>query len=258
MNIGISSSCFYPLETEQSLRRVGEAGAKTTEIFFNTTSELTGDLLRELCAIRDAYGMTVTSVHPFQSFAEGYWLFSEYRRRFTDALDLYAPLFEAAAALGASYTVFHGAKTRLIEDAEYAERFFRLDERAKQFGVRAAHENVVHYVGETPAFMEMLRDRLDGDFCMVLDLKQAKRADADPFEFLTRLGPQIVHLHVSDSTRTQDCLPPGEGTFDFHRLKATLDALGYDATLMIELYRRNFQSDAQLTQAQRFLEGIWQ
>ncbi|MBQ5969819.1 MAG: sugar phosphate isomerase/epimerase [Clostridia bacterium] len=258
MNIGISSSCFYPLETERSLRRVGEAGAKTTEIFFNTPSELTGPLLHELCTIRDAYGMTVTSVHPFQSFAEGYWLFSEYRRRFTDALDLYAPLFAAAAALGASYAVFHGAKTQLIDEADYAERFFRLDERAKQFGVRAAHENVVHYVGETPAFMERLNTLLGGDLCMVLDLKQAKRAQEDPFTFLARLGPQIVHLHVSDSTDTQDCLPPGEGAFDFRRLKATLDSLGYDGALMIELYRRNFQSDGQLTRAQKFLEAIWQ
>ena len=90
MKIGISSSCFYPLETERSLRRVAEAGAKTTEIFFNTPSELHGERLRELLAIRDFYGMSVSSVHPFQSFAEGYWLFSEYRRRYTDALEMYA------------------------------------------------------------------------------------------------------------------------------------------------------------------------
>ncbi len=257
MNIGISSSCFYPLETERSLRRVAEAGAKVTEIFFNTPSELRGDLLRELIAIRDAYEMTVTSVHPFQSFAEGYWLFSEYRRRFTDALDLYAPLFEAAAALGAKYAVFHGAKTLIVDEAEYAERFFRLDERAKQFGVRAAHENVVHYVGEAPGFMTRLNTLLGGDLQMVLDLKQAKRADEDPFDFLSALGKNIVHLHVSDSTAEHDCLPPGEGTFDFRRLKTTLDALDYSGALMIELYRRNFHSDRQLTEAQRFLNEIW-
>ncbi|MBR3551931.1 MAG: sugar phosphate isomerase/epimerase [Clostridia bacterium] len=257
MNIGISSSCFYPLETERSLRRVGEAGAKTTEIFFNTPSELTGDLLHELCAIRDHYGMTVSSVHPFQSFAEGYWLFSEYRRRFTDALDLYAPLFAAAAVLGAKFAVFHGAKKLVIDDTEYAERFFHLNERAKQFGVIAAHENVVHYVGETPAFMVRLYELLGDEFHMVLDLKQARRAGEDPFVFLSRLKQRIIHLHVSDGTPDADCLPPGEGAFDFRRLKAALDDLGYDGALMIELYRDNFRHDAQLTKAKQFLEAIW-
>ena len=86
MRIGMSSSCFYPEETEVSLRRIGESGAKTAEIFFNTPSELQGDLLRELCAIRDHYGMEIVSIHPFMSFAEGFWLFSEYERRFRDRL----------------------------------------------------------------------------------------------------------------------------------------------------------------------------
>lgn len=256
MKVGISSSCFYPLETERSLRRVAEAGAKTTEIFFNTPSELRGEKLRELLAIRDHYGMTVSSVHPFQSFAEGYWLFSEYRRRYTDALEMYAPLFEAAAALGAKFAVFHGAKKLVIDDTEYAERFFHLNERAKQFGVIAAHENVVHYVGETPTFMVRLHELLGDDFHMVLDLKQARRAGESPFAFLSQLKRRIIHLHVSDGTDTQDCLPPGEGVFDFPKLKAALDDLGYDGVMMIELYRDNFRHDAQLTKAKQFLEAI--
>lgn len=257
MHIGISSSCFYPLETEHALRRVGETGAKTAEIFFNTPSELHGALLRELQTIRDGYGMRIATVHALQSFTEGYWLFSEYRRRFTDALDFYGVLFDAAAALGADYVIFHGARTLVIEEADYAERFYLLNERAKQFGVQIAHENVVHYVGEQPDFLTRLRDHLGGDFRMVLDLKQAKRAGADPFDFLQSLGENIVHIHVSDSTAAKDCLPPGEGTFDFVRLKETLVRLGYDRTLMIELYRDNFAADVQLTNALHFLQNLF-
>ena len=40
MNIGASSSCFYPLETEKSLLLVGKAGIRITEVFFNSPSEL--------------------------------------------------------------------------------------------------------------------------------------------------------------------------------------------------------------------------
>ena len=70
MQFGISSSCFYPLETERSLELVAQAGAKTSEVFFNAPSELSGPLLRELCDIRDRYGMAISAVHTFMSFAE--------------------------------------------------------------------------------------------------------------------------------------------------------------------------------------------
>ena len=35
INLGISSACFYPLETEASLELIGKNGIKTTEIFFS-------------------------------------------------------------------------------------------------------------------------------------------------------------------------------------------------------------------------------
>lgn len=40
MSVGISTACFYPAATEEALRCVAEAGAKVTEVFFNSPSEL--------------------------------------------------------------------------------------------------------------------------------------------------------------------------------------------------------------------------
>ena len=253
MRIGMSSSCFYPQETEASLRRIGEAGAKTAEIFFNAPSELEGALLRELCAIRDRYGMEIVSIHPFMSFAEFFYLFSDYRRRFTDSLELYKHFFAAGAALGAKWFVLHGATKLVIDKADYAERLWRLNETAKPFGMRVAHENVVRFVGEDPAFMAYLYGQLGDDFHMVLDLKQSRRAGVDPFLFIEQVGPHIEHVHISDSDAYRDCLPPGKGTFDFRRLFLQLNALGYAGTYMIELYRENFTAPQELTQAQNFL-----
>lgn len=253
MRIGMSSSCFYPEETEVSLRRIGEAGAETAEIFFNSPSELHGDLLRELCAIKAQYGMDVVSVHPFMSFAEGFWLFSEYERRFRDSLEFYPRFFEAAEALGAHLFVLHGAKHLKIEPERYAERLFLLNERAKPFGVQVAHENVVYYVGEDPAFMRQLQTQLGRDFAMVLDLKQACRAGVDPFAFIEAVGDGIVHVHISDSDADHDCLPPGKGTFLFPRLFRALEGAGYGGKYIIELYRHNFTDERDLSEAQAFL-----
>lgn len=253
MRIGMSSSCFYPEETESSLRRIGEAGAKTAEIFFNSPSELHGDLLRELCAIKAHYGMDVVSVHPFMSFAEGFWLFSEYERRFRDSLEFYPRFFEAAQALGAHLFVLHGAKHLKLEPDRYAERLFLLNEKAKPYGVQVAHENVVYYVGEDPAFMQRLRTQLGRDFAMVLDLKQAYRAGADPFAFIETAGDHIVHVHISDSDGSHDCLPPGRGAFPFLRLFRALQDVGYNGKYIIELYRHNFRDERDLSEAQAFL-----
>ena len=253
MRIGMSSSCFYPEETESSLRRIGEAGAKTAEIFFNSPSELRGERLRELCEIKMHYGMDVSSIHPFMSFAEGFWLFSEYERRFRDSLDFYPRFFEAAQALGAHLFVLHGAKHLKIEADRYAERLFLLNEAAKPYGVQVAHENVVYYVGEEPAFMRRLLQQLGRDFAMVLDLKQAYRAKMDPFAFIEAAGDHIVHVHISDSDAAHDCLPPGKGAFPYPRLFRALESVGYSGKFIIELYRHNFRDERDLTEAQAFL-----
>ena len=253
MKFGISSSCFYPLETERSLELIGQTGAKLTEVFFNAPSELHGPLLRELIGIRDRYGMQIAAIHPFMSFAEDFYIFSEYERRFQDSLDFYKYFFAAGQTLGASLFVLHGARHLHIEKERYAERLFKLNETAKSFGLRVAHENVVHYVGESPDFMAYLRDRLGDDFQMVLDLKQARRAGEDPFEFIDRLGKSIVHVHISDGDDLHDCLPPGKGTFDFPRLFDSLESIGYNGVYMIELYRRNFGEPDELKKSLKWV-----
>ena len=35
MNLGVSSACYYPLETEIAFENLAKAGIKTTEIFFD-------------------------------------------------------------------------------------------------------------------------------------------------------------------------------------------------------------------------------
>ena len=84
MSVGISTACFYPAATEEALRCVAEAGAKVTEVFFNSPSELEPVFLRRLSSIASDNGIRIRSLHPFTSFAEGYILFSQYVRRFDD------------------------------------------------------------------------------------------------------------------------------------------------------------------------------
>ncbi|MEG1887705.1 MAG: sugar phosphate isomerase/epimerase, partial [Oscillospiraceae bacterium] len=124
--LGVSTACFYPLEVEKALQFICESGVKTTEIFFNSPSELNRDFLNSIKAAAENFGTNIKAIHPLSSFAEPYMLFSEYNRRFSDTRELYKKYYETAAMLDADYVIIHG-DTRIngIEDNDYFERFFR-------------------------------------------------------------------------------------------------------------------------------------
>lgn len=254
MEIGLSTACFYPEMTEVALRRVGELGFHTAEVFFNSTSELTKPFLRELQAIQTHYGIRIVSIHPFTSFAEGYMFFSGYERRVQDSIDFYKRYFEAANQLGASILVLHGGKKPgMIGENEYFARYHRLYQAGQAAGVTVAHENVVHFVGESVRFLQKMANALADDFKMVFDIKQAVRAQQDIFSFPAKLGSHIVHVHLSDHMPGRDCIAPGEGTFDFARLLHGLRQAGYTGNAVIELYSSGFERTEQLVRAREFL-----
>ncbi len=256
MNIGASSSCFYPLETEKSLEKVGKVGIKTTEVFFNSPSELEKDFLKKLLKIKETYGMDITAVHPFLSFSEGYNIFSSYYRRFEDSLEYYKKFFEAAETLGARYLILHGSRgEKTIPDEEYAERLLKFIEEGEKFGVRVTHENVVLYAGQSPKFMEFLRSQLGEKFSMTLDLKQARRTMFDPLDFVNRLGKSIVHVHVSDCGPDSYCTPPSKnGLYDFSKFFEKMDEIGFDGDYIVELYRRDFKDEFELKASVDYLK----
>ena len=257
--LGISSSCYYPDPTETAFAKVCAAGVPAAEIFFNSTSELSPSFVRELRARADASGAEVVSVHPYASFAEGYWLFTSYERRFTDGLEEQKRFFEAMNLLGAKIYVLHGAKDDrnffTISDELYYDRFARLAECAKSFGVVAAQENIVYYRSQSVAFLKGMRDYVGPEFRTVLDIKQARRSGVDVYEYLRELGGSVCHLHLSDYTDEKDCVPPGEGKFDFIRLFDAMRRIGYEGDFIVELYRHSYEDEAQIVRAYEFLRS---
>ncbi|MBR5826135.1 MAG: sugar phosphate isomerase/epimerase [Clostridia bacterium] len=258
MNIGASSACFYPLETEKSFRKICEMGFSHSEIFFNSHSELNPDFLKEIIRTKNHYGVTVTSLHPYRSFSEGYDFFSEYKRRFYDAMEDYKKYFSAAAELGARYIVMHGSKgKREISLEEYAERFGELNRIAEAFGCTVAHENVVNFASATPDFMRFMKSYLGNSFKAVLDVKQARRAGFDYKEFIDVLGENIVHVHLSDFDTAHDCIPPSEkGLFDFSALFTDLKNIDYKGDGIVELYSDGYKDSSEIVYAAEYLRKI--
>ncbi len=161
MFTGMSSSCFYPLETEKSLKKCGELGFSNVELFVNTYSELIDPIKSELKRIKDYYRMNLLSVHPFTSFAESTVLFGAYQRRVEDGLEFYKNYFEFAAFLGAKYLILHGAKIGPYADNEaYFERYARLYTIGQEFGVTVSQENVVLFRSQSVDFIKKCQNFL--------------------------------------------------------------------------------------------------
>ena len=256
LQIGISTSCYYPATTEQSLELLLQAGVKTLEVFFNSHSELEEDYLMQQRRMVDAAGARVVAVHPYTSGMEGLLFFSDYDRRFQDARCYYKKYYRAAELLGAHIVVFHGAyKGQPVTVEEYARRMDILDGDAGPYGVTLAQENVERNLSRSPEFLAELR-LLRPQQHFVFDLKQAVRSLADPYKVLAAMGKGVLHLHLSDHTAASDCVPPGLGDTDFVRLFDHLARSGYGGTAVVELYRQNFENQASLDQSLAFLNSL--
>lgn len=249
MQLGISTSCLFPMLTEEALAHTLALGAKTVEVFLNSPSERTHDFARQLREQAETAGARIVSVHPYSSEYEGVGFFSRYPRRFSDAMEDYRQYFAFCAEIGAPYLVFHGIRNIFpIPNELYFERFAALREAGKREGVRVCQENVAPFHSGDPHFIERLRAAIpDADF--VLDIKQCRRAGVDPLRMLAAMGQNLCHIHASDHSDTHDCLPIGEGSFDWLRFLTAAAAAGFDGSVVVELYRWNFESETALSES---------
>ena len=255
MLAGVSTSSFFPLETEKALRLLGENGIKNAELFVNDISEIRGAIFSEITSIISGYGMNIVSVHPFLAPLEDYLLFRDYKRRVDTFLDIYREFFEFAQKVGAGILVFHGgAADHVISTEKYAERYLMLADAAAPYSVTIAQENVHYCKSGSIDFLKALEKECGGRARFVLDIKQALREGYDPVELVNAVGESVIHVHMSDNRPGKDCIPIGQGTYDHRVLISALRSKGFDGALIVELYRSGFSDCSDLTESVNVLE----
>ncbi len=256
MKIGISSSCLYPMYTEESFKLIASRGVELTEIFFNANCELQPPFVKQLAEIKNQYGITLSSIHPTMSLAESFMLFSNYDRRFNEGIEMFKRYGEIAAELGAKYVIMHGGKPNgTMNNYGYFDRFARVAEAVRQNGATLLQENVVNFrAGSLEALGDMSNYLGDNvNFC--LDVKQSLRGGYSPYDVLQLLGNKIKHLHLSDSNEKCDCMLPLDGKFDFKSFLDTAKSVGYTGDAVIEVYRAAFGEPDELFASHKKLLG---
>ena len=127
MNVGVSTACLYPLETEKALKLLCQSGVKNIEIFVNSVSEISGSVLTEIKNIIKDFDCRITSIHPYTSGSEPIMFFSNYQRRFLDGVEQYLRFCDFANELDANILVFHGDRKESNTPNEfYFERYLKL------------------------------------------------------------------------------------------------------------------------------------
>lgn len=253
MDVGISTACFYPLLTEQALEQAILQGAGTVEIFFNTYCELKHPFIDEIAAILKNAGARLRSIHPFTSGMEPLMFFSVYERRVSDMIDFYKNYFETASFLGADILVIHGDRLQRVPDEVYFERFARISEVGRSYGVRVAQENVNLHRSASVEFISAMKKYLGDSAYFVFDIKQAVRAGEDPLEMLEAMGDRLIHIHANDNTPEKDCMLPGCGVTDYREIARRVRAKGLDPDWIIEVYRQDYKEFSEIGKSLEWL-----
>ncbi len=247
MKIGVSTSCFYPLETEKSLKEIGENGVKYTEIFFNANCELKQEFVNELIKIKDFYGIEVLSVHPTMSLAESFMLFSSYDRRYDEGIEDYKRYADIASQFGAKYIIMHGGKVNnVMDDDGYFERFYKISKEVNKNGVWVLQENVAKCRANSLDFLRRMSQSLKDDARFCIDVKQCIRGGYSPFDAVKMLGSKVKHLHISDSNGKDDCLLPLNGNFDFNKFFKTAANSGFSDNAVVEVYSSAYKNYSEI------------
>ena len=256
MKIGISTGCFFPMETFEAVERAGKLGAKYIEIFFNTHSELKEDYLIKLKNIADTYCMEIISIHPYTSAIESFMFFSKHDYKLDDSVELYEAYFKACNILNCKYVVIHGClMTYDFMDMErYCRNINKLSRKAREYGVYISQENVYNF---KCGYIENIKEFLkyaDEDIKFTFDIKQAVKSRQSIYKILQLTKERISHVHISDYKGRTHSLVPFEGSFNYDRFFKYLKENTSAEAAVVELYSPMIKDDKQLSTVLNKLE----
>ncbi len=259
MEIGLSTACFYPMQTEDTIRVISDLGAPLCEVFFEADCECDLSFARLLKERMEERGVRAVSAHAFCIPFE-HQLFADYQRRIDDALVSYRRVLAAASAIGARYYTFHGDKrSERLDGLDYKHLgrcFDALLNMADAYGVSLAWENVAWCQSSRPEHIANIKNAVSRDgLKFTLDIKQANRAGVPVDEYIKVMGSDIANLHINDFDAHATCLLPGKGVFDFAELFAKLGSAGYRGDAIVEVYSENYTDISQLADSIAYVKS---
>ena len=263
MKLGVSTASFFPLlRVEDTLEKVAELNADACEIFFETHSQYCDEfakvMIDSINKAKEIHNFELHSVHSLTNQFEPD-LFSVGPRARADALITYNNFLKLAQKLGAKYYTFHGA-TILKKTSKANMNFDRiasiyneLHEIAEGHGVELCYENVHWTYYHFPEFILELEKRCP-KLSTTLDIKQARQAGYTYKDFIVDMGKRLKTVHVCDYNEDGITTIPGRGAVDFVELFKILLDMGFDGSVLMEVYTKDYKSFEDLKESYNYLQ----
>ena len=137
----------------------------------------------------------------------------------------------------------------------HIEVLARMADIAAEYGIMITQENVSWCASQNPEYIRMLREGLGKRIGFTLDVKQARRAKIDIYDYLDAMGDQLLNIHISDHTDKNTCVLPGDGIMDYQQFAERLRKIGYEGALILEVYSTAFDDIRQIASSKIILEN---
>ena len=261
MKTGVSTaSLFLRRNNQEALSLFNRLGVKNAEVFLTTFSEYEPAFAKSLLESKGE--VTVNSVHILNTQFEPQ-LFAKHPLVKSDAFFWLEKVMESAKILGADYYTFHGT-ARIKRASRSGEKddflsmiksFEEIGAFCENYGVTLCLENVEWATYNRPGVFAKLASALP-KLKGVLDIKQA-RISGYPYQtYLEEMGNKLAYAHLSDVDEKGKICLPGKGTFDFETLIKRLMDVGFDGTLLIEVYAGDYDKEEELKHSLDYLNEI--
>ena len=248
MKIGISTaSMFSRLNTEDALKYFSEKNLQVTEVFLESYCEYNKEFGKLLKSVKG--DVEIHSIHALTTQFEPQ-LYSLNERAKADSFKILEGVAQAGEQIGAKYYTFHGGarfkKTPFKIDYERVGKITQeIIDAISPYGIKLAYENVhwgyYNYIG----FFDEIRKRTSG-LKGTLDIKQARQSGIEYKDFIEEMGSDIATVHLSDVKEDGKMCLPCKGITDTDDLMKRLRDVGFDGSMLIEVYKSDFDRTEEL------------
>jgi len=234
---------FHEFPPEEWLRCMRDLGCTVVQVYRNQLVSVPRQQMLDAIA---ASGLPCDSLHAI--FGEQFDPSAPLERARRFAVDTYKAEGELAAGLGGPLVVVHCSTIRRqgVSPQERQERLSQLRKSIQDLavfgqsvGVRYAFENLpaYHPVGSDVAELAgVLSEAGQANVGMCFDCGHANMA-GDVIQSVSQAGERIIYVHLNDNSgQGDDHLMPTYGSVDMLGLARALRSVGYDGTLMLEVF----------------------
>jgi sugar phosphate isomerase/epimerase len=252
MRFAFSSNAFLRFDLKETIEIISATGYEGIEIMADAPHayplHLTKARVKEIRTTLEQFNLAISNVNAFMHCADGdtyhpSWIEKDPALR-AKRVDYTLRCIDLADQLGArNISTEPGGPLEGVSREEglrlFKEGLAAVETRARELGVRILIEPEPGLLIESSGqFLELFYDLDSTVFGLNFDVGHFFCVSEDPAELIRGMSGVFDHFHLEDiaATREHHHLQLGEGAIDLPNVLDTIEEIGYDGFVTVELY----------------------